>query len=208
MTEGIIKEGLPQSIETPQYFDETNPLFARVMGMTNLAVAIFDQNLNLKFYNEMALQYFEVEDADFDKNQSFTDIAKTFSSSQTTDILGPLQVQGFIENSSDDTDNTTNEVKLTTRKGLRLHIKRKTLDGLNIITAQDITENYIRNQTLSIALETGQAGYFNYNIKTNKSLSQSSNSLVLGFFFNPGISLISKNRVIAADNKRGFISGK
>lgn len=168
MTEGIIKEGLPQSIETPQYFDETNPLFARVMGMTNLAVAIFDQNLNLKFYNEMALQYFEVEDADFDKNQSFTDIAKTFSSSQTTDILGPLQVQGFIENSSDDTDNTTNEVKLTTRKGLRLHIKRKTLDGLNIITAQDITENYIRNQTLSIALETGQAGYFNYNIKTKK----------------------------------------
>ena len=101
MTEGIIKEDLPQSIETPQYFDETNPLFARVMGMTNLAVAIFDQNLNLKFYNEMALQYFEVEDADFDKNQSFTDIAKTFSSSQTTDILGPLQVQGFIENSSD-----------------------------------------------------------------------------------------------------------
>ena len=168
MTEGIIKEELPQSIETPQYFDETNPLFARVMGMTNLAVAIFDQNLNLKFYNEMALQYFEVEDADFDKNQSFTDIAKTFSSSQTTDILGPLQVQGFIENSSDDTDNTTNEVKLTTRKGLRLHIKRKTLDGLNIITAQDITENYIRNQTLSIALETGQAGYFNYNIKTKK----------------------------------------
>ena len=168
MTEGIIKEGLPQSIETPQYFDETNPLFARVMGMTNLAVAIFDQNLNLKFYNEMALQYFEVEDADFDKNQSFTDIAKTFSSSQTTDILGPLQVQGFIENSSDDTDNTTNEIKLTTRKGLRLHIKRKTLDGLNIITAQDITENYIRNQTLSIALETGQAGYFNYNIKTKK----------------------------------------
>ena len=168
MTEGIIKEGLPQSIETPQYFDETNPLFARVMGMTNLAVAIFDQNLNLKFYNEMALQYFEVEDADFDKNQSFTDIAKTFSSSQTTDILGPLQVQGFIENSLDDTDNTTNEVKLTTRKGLRLHIKRKTLDGLNIITAQDITENYIRNQTLSIALETGQAGYFNYNIKTKK----------------------------------------
>ena len=168
MTEGIIKEGLPQSIETPQYFDETNPLFARVMGMTNLAVAIFDQNLNLKFYNEMALQYFEVEDADFDKNQSFTDIAKTFSSSQTTDILGPLQVQGFIENSSDDTYNTTNEVKLTTRKGLRLHIKRKTLDGLNIITAQDITENYIRNQTLSIALETGQAGYFNYNIKTKK----------------------------------------
>jgi len=168
VTEGIIKEGLPQSIETPQYFDETNPLFARVMGMTNLAVAIFDQNLNLKFYNEMALQYFEVEDADFDKNQSFTDIAKTFSSSQTTDILGPLQVQGFIENSSDDTDNTTNEVKLTTRKGLRLHIKRKTLDGLNIITAQDITENYIRNQTLSIALETGQAGYFNYNIKTKK----------------------------------------
>ena len=168
MTEGIIKEDLPQSIETPQYFDETNPLFARVMGMTNLAVAIFDQNLNLKFYNEMALQYFEVEDADFDKNQSFTDIAKTFSSSQTTDILGPLQVQGFIENSSDDTDNTTNEVKLTTRKGLRLHIKRKTLDGLNIITAQDITENYIRNQTLSIALETGQAGYFNYNIKTKK----------------------------------------
>ena len=168
MTEGIIKEELPQSIETPQYFDETNPLFARVMGMTNLAVAIFDQNLNLKFYNEMALQYFEVEDADFDKNQSFTDIAKTFSSIQTTDILGPLQVQGFIENSSDDTDNTTNEVKLTTRKGLRLHIKRKTLDGLNIITAQDITENYIRNQTLSIALETGQAGYFNYNIKTKK----------------------------------------
>ena len=168
MTEGIIKEELPQSIETPQYFDETNPLFARVMGMTNLAVAIFDQNLNLKFYNEMALQYFEVEDADFDKNQSFTDIAKTFSSSQTTDILGPLQVQGFIENSLDDTDNTTNEVKLTTRKGLRLHIKRKTLDGLNIITAQDITENYIRNQTLSIALETGQAGYFNYNIKTKK----------------------------------------
>ena len=168
MTEGIIKEELPQSIETPQYFDETNPLFARVMGMTNLAVAIFDQNLNLKFYNEMALQYFEVEDADFDKNQSFTDIAKTFSSSQTTDILGPLQVQGFIENSSDDTDNTTNEIKLTTRKGLRLHIKRKTLDGLNIITAQDITENYIRNQTLSIALETGQAGYFNYNIKTKK----------------------------------------
>ena len=168
MTEGIIKEGLPQSIETPQYFDETNPLFARVMGMTNLAVAIFDQNLNLKFYNEMALQYFEVEDADFDKNQSFTDIAKTFSLSQTTDNLGPLQVQGFIENSSDDTDNTTNEVKLTTRKGLRLHIKRKTLDGLNIITAQDITENYIRNQTLSIALETGQAGYFNYNIKTKK----------------------------------------
>ena len=168
MTEGIIKEELHQSIETPQYFDETNPLFARVMGMTNLAVAIFDQNLNLKFYNEMALQYFEVEDADFDKNQSFTDIAKTFSSSQTTDILGPLQVQGFIENSSDDTDNTTNEVKLTTRKGLRLHIKRKTLDGLNIITAQDITENYIRNQTLSIALETGQAGYFNYNIKTKK----------------------------------------
>ena len=168
MTEGIIKEELPQSIETPQYFDETNPLFARVMGMTNLAVAIFDQNLNLKFYNEMALQYFEVEDADFDKNQSFTDIAKTFSSSQTTDNLGPLQVQGFIENSSDDTDNTTNEVKLTTRKGLRLHIKRKTLDGLNIITAQDITENYIRNQTLSIALETGQAGYFNYNIKTKK----------------------------------------
>ena len=168
MTEGIIKEGLPQSIETPQYFDETNPLFARVMGMTNLAVAIFDQNLNLKFYNEMALQYFEVEDADFDKNQSFTDIVKTFSSSQTTDILGPLQVQGFIENSSDDTYNTTNEVKLTTRKGLRLHIKRKTLDGLNIITAQDITENYIRNQTLSIALETGQAGYFNYNIKTKK----------------------------------------
>ena len=168
MTEGIIKEELPQSIETPQYFDETNPLFARVMGMTNLAVAIFDQNLNLKFYNEMALQYFEVEDADFDKNQSFTDIAKTFSSSQTTDILGPLQVQGFIENSSDDTYNTTNEVKLTTRKGLRLHIKRKTLDGLNIITAQDITENYIRNQTLSIALETGQAGYFNYNIKTKK----------------------------------------
>lgn len=168
MTEGIIKEELPQSIETPQYFDETNPLFARVMGMTNLAVAIFDQNLNLKFYNEMALQYFEVEDADFDKNQSFTDIAKTFSSSQTTDNLGPLQVQGFIENSADDTDNTTNEVKLTTRKGLRLHIKRKTLDGLNIITAQDITENYIRNQTLSIALETGQAGYFNYNIKTKK----------------------------------------
>ena len=168
MTEGIIKEELPQSIETPQYFDETNPLFARVMGMTNLAVAIFDQNLNLKFYNEMALQYFEVEDADFDKNQSFTDIAKTFSSSQTKDNLGPLQVQGFIENSSDDTDNTTNEVKLTTRKGLRLHIKRKTLDGLNIITAQDITENYIRNQTLSIALETGQAGYFNYNIKTKK----------------------------------------
>ena len=168
MTEGIIKEELPQSIETPQYFDETNPLFARVMGMTNLAVAIFDQNLNLKFYNEMALQYFEVEDADFDKNQSFIDIAKTFSSSQTTDNLGPLQVQGFIENSADDTDNTTNEVKLTTRKGLRLHIKRKTLDGLNIITAQDITENYIRNQTLSIALETGQAGYFNYNIKTKK----------------------------------------
>lgn len=168
MTESLIEEELSQTVGIPQYFDETNPLFARVMGMTNLAVAIFDQKLNLKFYNNKALEFFEVENTDFDKNYSFKDIAKMFSSSDTTEILGPLQVQDFIENNINEAVHTTNEVKLTTRKGLRLHIKRRTLDGLNIITAQDITENYIRNQTLSIALETGQAGYFNYNLKTKK----------------------------------------
>ncbi len=173
VTESVIEKKLSQNVGIPQYFDETNPLFARVMGMTNLAVAIFDQELNLKFYNNKALEFFEIENTDFDKNYSFNEIAKTFLSDDTTEILGPLQVQGFIEDNIDGAAHTTNEVKLTTRKGLRLHIKRKSLDGLNIITAQDITENYIRNQTLSIALETGQAGYFHYNLKTKKYKIQS-----------------------------------
>ena len=92
VTESVIEKKLSQNVGIPQYFDETNPLFARVMGMTNLAVAIFDQELNLKFYNNKALEFFEIENTDFDKNYSFNEIAKTFLSDDTTEILGPLQV--------------------------------------------------------------------------------------------------------------------
>ena len=101
VTESVIEKKLSQNVGIPQYFDETNPLFARVMGMTNLAVAIFDQELNLKFYNNKALEFFEIENTDFDKNYSFNEIAKTFLSDDTTEILGPLQVQGFIEDNID-----------------------------------------------------------------------------------------------------------
>jgi len=158
-----------EALISPKLLDETDPVFGQIMDMSELAVVIFDQDLNLQHYNSNAIKYFELNLKDFGKNFSYENIAEALVSNNPVDNIASSAIKNFLTHTFDgDTSSEKSETKLTMQSGRQLHIKRRLTDGLYIITALDITQAQLHKHTLSIALESGRAGYCIYNCETQE----------------------------------------
>ena len=163
--EGLRQQQPDAASDSPKSLDKTDPVFGQIMDMSELAVVIFDEALNLKYYNANAIKYFELSLKDFDQNFSYENITETLASSNESNSLDQDFMKNFIHQTFDENESTT-ETKLTTKSGRYLTVKRKRSEKFHIITALDITQAHLHKHTLSIALESGRAGYFNYNCES------------------------------------------
>ena len=169
MSEEITQQTIDISITTPKLLDKTDPVFGKIMDMSDLALVIFDQALNLEYYNKNAAEFFELNRNDFNQDYSLDNIAEKIATSKNSQNIDLATIKKFISHSFDGLDNTSiNEMKITMPSGRRLLVKRRLVGNQYVITAQDITQAQIHENTLSIALESGQAGYANYICETGK----------------------------------------
>ena len=153
--------------ELPKSLDLTDPVFGQIMDMSELAVVMFDMDLKLKYYNKNAIKYFEMNIKDFGENYSYDNIVETLVSNNIPLNNNPDLIKSFITNSMNgESSKAQTETKMTMKSGRHLHVKRELAGDLLIITAKDITQAELHKHTLSIALESGRAGYCTYNCNT------------------------------------------
>ena len=67
--------------------------------MSELAVVMFDMDLKLKYYNENAIKYFEMNIKDFGENYSYDNIVETLVSNNIPLNNNPDLIKSFITNS-------------------------------------------------------------------------------------------------------------
>lgn len=169
MIEETTQNTKKESFIPPRLLDKTDPVFGQIMEMSELALAIFDQDLNLECYNENAAKFFELNLKDFNENYTLDIIAEKIVTNKKSRNIDLETMKQFISHSFGKINNgSVNETKMTMPSGRQLLIKRRRAGNQNIITAQDITQAQIHKNTLSIALESGRAGYFNYICETSE----------------------------------------
>lgn len=163
----MTQQAVELSLKTPKLLDDTDPVFAKIMNMSDLALVIFDEALNLEYYNENAVVFFELKLNDLNENYSLNNIAKKFAAGKKSQKIDINSVKSFISHTFSNT-NTNDETKITMPSGRRIYIKRRLVGKQHIVTAQDITQIQMHKDTLDIALESGSAGYVNYICETSE----------------------------------------
>lgn len=154
-------------VNLPKSLDQTDPVFGQIMDMSELAVVIFDTDLNLNYYNKNAATFFELEISDLNDDFSLRNVVEKFASNGDNKNTNISLMKNFIgQNSATENAYKSSKTKVMMASGRWLSLMRRETNGMHVITAQDITQAQLHKDTLSIALETGQAGYTNYNCDT------------------------------------------
>ena len=167
MSEGLTQQTANRPVDLPKSLDKTDPVFGQIMDMSELALVIFDEALKLQYYNANAIEYFELEISDFGENYSYDNIADTLASKNSALGVDPDVIKNFFKQTFDgETPTSDGETMMTMPSGRRLQIKRRFSGGMHVLTAQDITQAELHKSTLSIALESGRAGFCIYNCDT------------------------------------------
>lgn len=169
MIEAKAQPNLDSSLNLPKLLDQTDPVFGQIMDMSELAVVIFSKNLKLEYYNKNAAKFFELHISDLEKDFSYENIAEKFASNGLIENTNLIAIKGFIKhNSAEDASDRDHQTKMMLPSGRWLLLKRRIVGDYYVITAQDITQAQMHKNTLSIALESGRAGYSRYNCETQK----------------------------------------
>lgn len=155
------------SVSSPKLLDQTDPVFGQIMDMSELAVVIFDNELNLQYYNENAATFFELEISDLNEDYSLKNVVEKFASNGTSKNTNLAVIKNFLDQAKEtESPNKSKKTKMMMASGRWLSLMRRKTNDMHVITAEDITQAQLHKDTLSIALESGRAGYTNYNCDT------------------------------------------
>ena len=169
MIEATTQPNTDSSLNPPKLLDQTDPVFGQIMDMSELAVVIFSKSLNLEYYNKNAAKFFELNISDLDQDFSHENVAEKFASNRFLENTNLLEIKRFIEHRpQEDRPEKDRKTKMMMPSGRWLSMKQRIVDQYYVITAQDITQAQMHKDTLSIALESGRAGYSSYNCETQK----------------------------------------
>jgi len=157
-------------VNTPQSLDDTDPVFAAFMDMTDLGVVIFDKSMNLEYYNAKATQYFELSADDFDENYSYISIVQKLAGdgafgtedTPTKSVFSKDEIAHRLATLSEQPQT----LNITMPSGRHLHLHQRLCGERFLITAQDVTQSELQKDILAIALEAGRSGYTHYNCET------------------------------------------
>ena len=146
---------------------------ASISDISGLGIVLFDQNMNLEFYNKLALEFFEVSESHFEHNANYSNLVTNMAKRGD---FGAGNSQSFVANITDilnnqklASDNNVAEMNLTMPSGRRLLVRQKyESDDRILLTAKDITLEERDSHTLDIALESGGSGFWYYNIETEE----------------------------------------
>ena len=143
---------------------------SRMGEMSGQAIILFDENLNIEFYNSNTPKLFEIPPGDVGKTSAYSQFVEYLA--QRGDF-GAGDPQIFVAHVDDIINNQrlaqttdTPQLELTTPAGRKLLLRQKFSSSQLIVTAEDITESVRKTQTIDIALESGEAGVLYYNCES------------------------------------------
>jgi len=146
---------------------------SRISDISRLGIILFSQNMGLEFYNNLALEFFEISELQFQGNVSYnkliTNMAKRgdFGAGDSQSFVA--HVTDILSNQKAASNGNIAELKLTMPSGRRLLVRQKyDCDNRLLLTAKDITLEERDSQTLDIALESGGSGIWYYNCETQE----------------------------------------
>jgi len=169
----VTAEKIPLSIskimQSPQSLDDTDPVFATFMNMTDLGVVIFDKSMNLEYYNSNASKYFGLKPEDVE-NYSYSSLIKKLAKDGAFGTLDETIIATFsgdnLSRHLSSMNEQTYNFDMIMPSGRNLHLRHKLCGDRYLITAQDITQSVLQKDILAIALKAGRTGYSHYNCET------------------------------------------
>ena len=164
------------SVETEQTAKSAQDEFrwlSRISDVSGLGIILFSQDMGLEFYNDLALEFFEISTSEFEHNVSYSKLivlmAKRgdFGAGDPNSLVA--NITDILNNQKLASDGNIAELKLTMPSGRRLLVRQKyDIDNRLLLTAKDITLEERGSQTLDTALESGSSGFWYYNCKTGE----------------------------------------
>ena len=146
---------------------------SRFSDISGLGIVLFSQDMGLEFYNDLALQFFEIPKSLFEGDVSYNTLITNMAKRGD---FGPGDSQSFVAHVTDILDNqkaaddgNIAELTLTMPSGRRLLVRQKhDSDNRLLLTAKDITLEERDSHTLDIALDSGGSGFWHYNCETEE----------------------------------------
>ena len=146
---------------------------SRISDVADLGIILFNKELGLEFYNDLAVEFFEIAESQFKRNVNYSKLVQHMAERGD---FGAGDSQSFVAHISDilnnqkrASDGNIAKLKLTMPSGRRLLVRQKyDSDDRLLLVVRDITLEERNTQTLTIALDTARAGFRYYNCETKE----------------------------------------
>lgn len=146
---------------------------SRISDISGLGIILFSQDMGLEFYNDLALEFFEITASQVEHNISYSKLIEHMAKRGDFGV-GDSQffvahITDILNNQKSASDGNIAELKLTMPSGRRLLVRQKhDSDNRLLLVVRDITVEERDSQTLDIALDSGGSGFWYYNCETGE----------------------------------------
>lgn len=154
---------------------------ARAGQLSGMATMVIDTNLEIKFYDKRIANILEMDPSTDYSGKNLLDIAEKLA---VRGDFGPGDSRIFVElvkaqfyKSAESAKQNNQTITFLTPSGRRIQFRQDLeVDGMYMLSCQDVTENHVKKHALKVALNSSNSGYLIYDTEARKFVANGDSS--------------------------------